>query len=222
VYLIVIGRWLLPRGGVSREALSDLLIDYLGMASDIMELFALFDQVEVRGNVRITFAILGIWSLSFMQFIPVMANRRAIQSEKKASFKKKNHKNVSHGCGEYGLDIFATLIALVLQDGPFLVLRVFIIVYLQILTYSLVFFVLKNIIVVLLLTYRLFILCTSMPCCYKKEIIVEGVEYVDFDNPIVFPSKEPAIFNTSSEKSSVQLQNYQVAKNQTSLFNNNI
>ncbi|XP_021346625.1 transmembrane protein 26-like isoform X2 [Mizuhopecten yessoensis] len=188
VYLIVIGRWLLPRGRVTREELSDLLFDYLAMASDIMELLALFDEDSIRGNPTITYAILAIWSLSFIQFIPVVMNRRAVNSFTQHTQDKKDKSNwyVRAGCGNSFPDIFVTIAGLFLQDGPFLGLRLFIIFYLQLLTYSLVFFVLKNTIVVLLLTYRLGILCFNLPCFSRRDASKECMEELDMDDPLDF------------------------------------
>ncbi|XP_021346623.1 uncharacterized protein LOC110446017 [Mizuhopecten yessoensis] len=192
VYLIVNGRWLLPRGRVTREELSDLLFDYLAMASDIMELFALFDEDSIRGNPMITYAILAIWSVSFIQFIPVVMNRRAVNSFRKHTQDEKDKSNccVCAGCGNSFPDIFVTIAGLFLQDGPFLALRLFIIFYLQLLTYSLVFFVLKNTIVVLLLTYRLGILCFNLPCCSRRDATKECMEELDMDDPFDFGSSE--------------------------------
>nr|KAG5687473.1 hypothetical protein BaRGS_030478 [Batillaria attramentaria]KAG5703834.1 hypothetical protein BaRGS_031468 [Batillaria attramentaria] len=36
LYLMILGRWLLPRGEVGREQLSQLLFAFIGIASDIM------------------------------------------------------------------------------------------------------------------------------------------------------------------------------------------
>ncbi|XP_033763585.1 uncharacterized protein LOC117344825 [Pecten maximus] len=198
VYLIVIGRWLLPRGRVTREELSDLLIDYLAMASDIMELFALFDEDLIRGNAMITYAILTIWSVSFIQFIPVVMNRRAVNTFRKHTKDEKSKDSccVCAGCGDSFPDIFVTIAGLFLQDGPFLALRLFIIFYFQLLTYSLVFFVLKNVIVVLLLTYRLGILCVHLPCCSRKRTTQKRVKVEEIDDPIHYGS--PDIMSTKN------------------------
>ena len=75
VYFIVLGRWMLPRNDFTKEALSELLIDYLGMASDIMELFALFDEDAVRGNRTASLAILSVWTA-------ILADREAKRTAK--------------------------------------------------------------------------------------------------------------------------------------------
>lgn len=200
VYFIVIGRWLLPRGEVSREALSDLLLDYLAMASDIMELFGLFDQDEIRGNEKVTYAILSVWSVSFIQFIPVVFYKRVYRTITPAH--KGNRTGFMNACGDGFVEIFATCMAILLQDGPFLILRLCIISYLNIITYSLMFFVVKNIIVILLLVYKLIILCIKMPCCFKEEGEIESVISVDLNIPVKLDppvKQEPPVNNIDSQ-----------------------
>ena len=36
LYIMILGRWMLPRGGVGREQLTQLLFGFIGIASDIM------------------------------------------------------------------------------------------------------------------------------------------------------------------------------------------
>ena len=63
------------------------------------------------------------------------------------------------------MEIIYTFMSVFLQDGPFLALRLYIMIRLRLITYSLVFFVLKNIVTLILLFYRLGIMCYNLPCC---------------------------------------------------------
>jgi len=45
--LLIVGRWLLPKGDITREQLSQLLLVYIGMAADIIELFEAFKVSEL-------------------------------------------------------------------------------------------------------------------------------------------------------------------------------
>ena len=155
VYLLVISRWLLPRRKMSREFLADLLLEFLAIASDIMELLAVFDESAVRTNLILTYSVLGVWSASFIQFIPVLAHKRWMFR----SVRRRETKCFTKACGEYFVEIVYTLMSIFLQDGPFLVLRLYIMIQLNLITYSLVFFVLKNVVSLLLLAYRLVIMC---------------------------------------------------------------
>lgn len=46
---IIVGRWLLPRGEITRDQLSALLLGYVGTAADILELFEVFEEDAVSG-----------------------------------------------------------------------------------------------------------------------------------------------------------------------------
>ena len=72
LFLLVMCRWLLPRGDISRHELSQLLFVFMGIASDNMELFELFDETEVRKDSILTYVVLGVWSLSLLQFVFVL------------------------------------------------------------------------------------------------------------------------------------------------------
>ena len=37
LFVLILGRWLLPKGEISRDELSQLLLVYIGMAADIIE-----------------------------------------------------------------------------------------------------------------------------------------------------------------------------------------
>ncbi|XP_060571737.1 transmembrane protein 26-like [Ruditapes philippinarum] len=184
VYLLVFGRWILPRSEVSRAALSDLLLEYLAIASDIMELYAIFDEDVVQSNFGATYAILTIWSISFLQFVPVLVFKQKYRHLQSPRMSK-----INRACGEYFAEVVVTLTSILLQDGPFLCLRLYIMLRFELITYSLVFFVLKNIVAVLLLIYRLVILCIRLPCCYHDNGEVVDVESVDFSRPVVLQVK---------------------------------
>lgn len=46
--ILIIGRWMLPKGKLSHNQLSQLLLVYIGTASDIVELFEAFKEEEVN------------------------------------------------------------------------------------------------------------------------------------------------------------------------------
>lgn len=158
VYLIVFVRWVLPRVDLSRMALSDLLLDYFGKASDIMELYALFDEDAVRTNLTVTYFILATWSFSFLQFVPVLVHKHKYRHLHNVRLRC-----ISPAFTDHFPEVFDTCMTFFLQDGPFLCLRLYVMLELDLLTYSLVFFVLKNIFTLILLVYRFTILCCRSP-----------------------------------------------------------
>lgn len=67
--VLILGRWMMPRGQLSRDQLSQLLLVYIGMAADMLE-FSLetlnIEQIACHRNIFI--AILSVWSWSLLQF----------------------------------------------------------------------------------------------------------------------------------------------------------
>lgn len=161
VYLLVLCRWLLPKQD-SKEEVSVLLLEFLAISSDIMELLAVFDSEEVRSDLGLTIAVMTIWSISFVQFVPSLSVRGHFRSLHNAKMK-----HIFRACGEQFVEIVGLCMGIFLQDGPFMVLRLYIMIALKLFTYSLAFFVLKNIVTVLLLSYRLGILAYKSPCCLQ-------------------------------------------------------
>ncbi|TGZ63040.1 hypothetical protein CRM22_007114 [Opisthorchis felineus] len=65
---VIVGRWLMPREGLSRDQLSQLLLTNIGTAADILELFEAFNEPEVRKNLFLRTVILCLWQASLLQF----------------------------------------------------------------------------------------------------------------------------------------------------------
>ncbi|XP_041364886.1 transmembrane protein 26-like [Gigantopelta aegis] len=68
LFLVILGRLILPRGELSRNDIVQLVFVYLSMASDNSGLFVLFDESPVRKDRELTFAILGIWTFSMLLY----------------------------------------------------------------------------------------------------------------------------------------------------------
>ena len=67
--ILIIGRWTLPKGVITRDQLSQLLLIYFGISFDIMELFLLFDERPVIASRTLQYVILAVWTGSLLQFI---------------------------------------------------------------------------------------------------------------------------------------------------------
>lgn len=260
VLILVIGRWLLPKGGITRDQLSQLLLIYIGTAADIMEFTEIIKEDEIRKtnpkmlqNSNFVNAVILFWSVSLFQFpLTIYAMERTAQrlekekaqleeqlkkmKEEKDTRRRKNQvapspalytnkKNQSQDGSERGeirvryiqtkfgleikpemtsvtstddeeampqvphgrcaqctcwhrftkaLDDFANkmqdyaelvslLIPMLMQDGPFLVIRLIVIAYYQIYHDTLYFLTVKNALVVMLQVYRIFVLYYKPP-----------------------------------------------------------
>ena len=152
---------MLPRGNISRSELSQLLFVFIGMASDITELFTLFDEKEVRENEELTYAILIIWTVSLVQFCFVLT---ATKNTKKSrvvhnSLDAEDDHSGNRCSACVTSEIWSILVAMCMQDVPFLVVRMYSIVKFELITYSIIFFTAKNVLVTMLLLYRLIVIC---------------------------------------------------------------
>ena len=45
--MLIVGRWVLPKGSISHDQLSQLLLVYVGTAADIVEFYEAFSEDEV-------------------------------------------------------------------------------------------------------------------------------------------------------------------------------
>ena len=166
-------------GSMSRQELSSLLLVYVGLAADIIDLFDIFKSKNVLKNFYFIYAVLGVWSLSLMQFVFVISGSSA---DKKNSKKKKKQKDLQmqpnlesddesdpsrqNPCRQVccSWETWGIVWSLGMQDCPFLAVRLTAIILFNINNYSHFFFTAKNTLVILLQTYRLF----AVTCCNEE------------------------------------------------------
>ena len=166
LYLMILARWILPRGEITRDELSQLMFVFIGIASDITELFALFEENKVRENTELTYAILCIWTISLFQFTFVLTSTH---NPKKSSGASATVSDVVEEPNEsclrhlFQTEVWSICINFTLQDGPFLAVRLYTMIALKVLTYSIIFFTAKNALLVMLMVYRL-----SVVCCERR------------------------------------------------------
>jgi len=48
LFILILGRWFMPKGNITKNQLSQILLVYIGMAADIMELFEVFKEDQVN------------------------------------------------------------------------------------------------------------------------------------------------------------------------------
>jgi hypothetical protein len=68
MFIIILGRWLLPKGNISHSALSQLLLVYLSLASDILDLLTLFSEQEIYSSAPMVYCVLIVFSCCMFQF----------------------------------------------------------------------------------------------------------------------------------------------------------
>ena len=159
--LLILGRWLLPKGTLTRDQLSQLLLVYIGMAADILEfnLESLKDENVFCDVILICF-VLGIWSWSLTQFTLVMTS---VAGKRRRVVLQDGSQSISADCCSCCWccrnEMWAMIITLLMQDGPFLAMRLYLMIEVKIFSIMMVFFTCKNILVIMLQLYRMVILC---------------------------------------------------------------
>ncbi|CAF1015493.1 unnamed protein product [Didymodactylos carnosus] len=68
ILFIILGRWILPRGKISHSALSQLLLVYLSLASDILDLLTLFNEKEIYLSNLMVYVVLSTFTICMFQF----------------------------------------------------------------------------------------------------------------------------------------------------------
>uniref|UniRef100_A0A3P9NR45 Transmembrane protein 26 n=1 Tax=Poecilia reticulata TaxID=8081 RepID=A0A3P9NR45_POERE len=146
--LLIIGKWLLPLGGgITRDQLSQLLLIFVGTAADILEFNSeTLDDVK-ESSRELVYVILGVWTWSMLQFpchLCVVFFFSSIQGDSLWSNRS--------------TDLWSIVEILFIHDGPFLVVRLIVMIHFGTFHQMLVFFAFKNFLVVILNVYRLYIL----------------------------------------------------------------
>ena len=150
-------------GGLSRDELSALLLVYVGLAADIIELFEIFNEENVLKNSYFILAVLAIWSWSLMQFGLSLGGSGSGQGTRISDVHGPSAKPVK--CYR-NVEIWTVILSVVFQDGPFFAIRLTAIIMFNVFTHSNYFFTAKNLLVIILQGYRLIVLT-----CYTGEQI---------------------------------------------------
>ncbi|XP_048863138.1 transmembrane protein 26-like [Brienomyrus brachyistius] len=153
--LLIVGKWLLPKGGsITRDGLSQLLLIFVGIAADILEFTSetLSDVKESRPEF--VCVILGVWTWSMLQFpfhVTVVNPRSADATEGRSTSRLRRHFS----------DIWGITESLLAHDGPFLVVRLLLMIKYRVFHKKLVFFTVKNFLVIILSFYRLYVIMSE-------------------------------------------------------------
>ncbi|XP_018552553.1 transmembrane protein 26 [Lates calcarifer] len=156
--LLIVGKWLLPLGGgVTRDELSQLLLIFVGTAADILE-FTSETLSDVKENSpELVYIILAVWTWSMLQFPLHLAVVNSTPSGEGEDGVQEPSLLARHST-----DMWNIVEALFIQDGPFLVVRLTVMTYFGVLHQMLVFFAIKNFLVVILNLYRFAVICQDV------------------------------------------------------------
>uniref|UniRef100_A0A3B4XD69 Transmembrane protein 26-like n=1 Tax=Seriola lalandi dorsalis TaxID=1841481 RepID=A0A3B4XD69_SERLL len=153
--VLVLGRWLMPKGDMSRDQLSQLLMVYVGLGADILDIFDTFREPEVKTNRAVVIVGLALFSWALMQFPLVLTQTRPSKGESGGLLCCPGAPPSFASC--CSSEVWSLLLTVGLQDGPFLLYRLYLMVQEQVLNQLMIFFTCKNILIVLLELYRIFV-----------------------------------------------------------------
>ncbi|KAL3853288.1 hypothetical protein ACJMK2_016841 [Sinanodonta woodiana] len=160
--LIIVCRWLMPRGYMNRNSLSQLLLMYLGICADIIDFSEYFEN-EPRTKENFAYILLGVWTWCLMQFTLVVTST------------SQTPETNSEGLKIDLSDVFSLMMVLFMQDGPFFVIRTILITSRKTLDFKVLFYYCKNILTLILAIYRLLVLCSCVS--YDgDDLVIETVD----------------------------------------------
>ena len=164
--VIIVVRWLMPKGELTRDQLSSLLLVHLGTASDIVDfLTILTEQNIVQSNNGFVYVILSVWTWSFLQFPFVVTATKEekeedmddVELDLEEGSEELRRRKIKMSMLKIILETEAwgIFVSVLMQDGPFFIIRLISICNYNVLTYSNYFFTCKNALVLMLQVYRL-------------------------------------------------------------------
>ncbi|XP_072031599.1 transmembrane protein 26-like [Amphiura filiformis] len=135
VILLVAGRWFLPKGKTSsRDNLFCLLLAHIGMSADILEFLSEGLQTDtIRCDKTVIIPIICLWALSLLQF----AFELNFTGQERAKSLSRIHETLSQRFNNSeGRGI---ILVILLQDFPFLCMRLYLIANYRMLEQGLIF-----------------------------------------------------------------------------------
>ncbi|MFT7804578.1 gamma-aminobutyric acid receptor subunit delta-like [Arapaima gigas] len=159
--VLVLGRWLMPKGDMSRDQLSQLLMAYVGLGADILDVFDTFREPELRTNRAVVLAGLGLFTWALMQF-PLVLTQTSLPKLRRSSEDGRTEGAARSCCSN---EAWSLLLTVGLQDGPFLIYRLYLMARERVLNQLMIFFTCKNILVVLLEIYRILVVQCEREGC---------------------------------------------------------
>ncbi|XP_071963184.1 transmembrane protein 26-like [Antedon mediterranea] len=162
IIVLIVGHWILPRGEMTNNEHSQLLLVYVGSGADLLEFSVEGLRLdEIQCNTSTIYAILVIWTCGLLQFTMPLTRTSAPAEEHNGEFAcAKYRPKLCRICVDkfWGTEIWAILVIMLFQDGPFLGVRLYLLFYKQVANEFLIFFTCKNIITIVLQLKRIRIL----------------------------------------------------------------
>lgn len=203
--VLIVGRWMLPKGDLTRDQLSQLLLVYIGTAADIIEFFDSFKEDVIGQEYVLVYLTLGIWSWSLMQFTVVLTATKSRKSRLSSGTTVKRKVPTETSC--CSIDTWGITLNILLQDAPFLAFRLIIIIHYRIVSYMNIFFTCKNTLVILLQLYRLCVVHSENRSKRKRRKMKQRQKYEIPNISII--SRDDVVYNYEHSHAKKRRRNYE-------------
>ncbi|XP_018408583.1 PREDICTED: transmembrane protein 26-like [Nanorana parkeri] len=123
ILVLVIGRWLMPKGYMNREQLCQLLLTYLALGADILDILQLIKETKINTNKPAAVVGLCLFSWAILQFAIVLTQTSAPTfritslTEESLSTTDQKRPRITSCCTN---EMWSVIITIGMQDGPFL------------------------------------------------------------------------------------------------------
>lgn len=165
--VLVIGRWLMPKGHLSRDQLCQLLLTYIALGADILDVLQLIKETKINTNKFVTIVGLCLFSWAILQFTIVLTQTASPTSQTRSqshSTTDRKRPSLPSCCSN---EVWSVIITIGMQDGPFLVYRVYLATAQGVFNDSMTFFICKNALTVIIEIYRVAIFLGKDRCKRK-------------------------------------------------------
>uniref|UniRef100_A0A8C4SFM0 Transmembrane protein 26 n=1 Tax=Erpetoichthys calabaricus TaxID=27687 RepID=A0A8C4SFM0_ERPCA len=171
--MLVVGRWLMPRGDLSRAQLYELLLVESALGADILDILDTSKQSQVETNRAIRVMGLGVFSWSMIQFPLVLTKIEDSDSYKYSKVPLSDNGKLQvlpkvrtwfRSC--ISSQICTLLISLCMQDGPSLVYRLYLLIEKNMKNQMMIFFICQHILLIILQINRIIV----YPDCDDEEL----------------------------------------------------
>ncbi|KAG8434412.1 hypothetical protein GDO86_012691 [Hymenochirus boettgeri] len=155
ILALVMVRWVMPKGEMNRIQLSELLLIYIALGADILDILGLIKEPELETSWAVNIVGLSIFSWALLQFTLVLTQTQSTESISNNTSLDAKCSYVSSCCTS---EVWSLLIAVGMQDGPFLIFRLYVMIKEEVLNEMMIFFICKNILTVAIEIYRIFVI----------------------------------------------------------------
>ncbi|XP_072023540.1 transmembrane protein 26-like [Amphiura filiformis] len=161
MFILIAARWTLPTDGINRNKMANIILLQVVMAADILEfLSAGLRTDEGLCLESVLIGVMVLWTLSLLQF-PIHFDTTEIHRLSSAARSALEKTSTLNRLARS--KVWEIVSVIILQDGPFICMRLFFLFYFKIFSQASMFFIVKNFLYLIIEVYRLWaLLCVKV------------------------------------------------------------